>query len=216
LAKKPQNAPSPPADPVPDRRSRIIDAALDLAAARRWGDISLADIAQAAGLPLIEVYQTYPSKVAILTGFARSVDVAMLEGAAEWADEKPRDRLFEAILRRFDALGRHKAGVRNLLRDARSGQVPLLPGAVQFGRSMAWTLEATGIPVVGLQGAVRTKILGALYLSVLRTWLRDDSADQARTMALLDRRLRSVARWLGLGEGGAEADPPVAQADAQP
>ncbi|HWK44149.1 MAG TPA: TetR family transcriptional regulator [Stellaceae bacterium] len=216
MAKKPQNTATASAAPPPDPAARVIDAALDLMAARRWGDVSLADIAQAAGLSLIEVYRLYPSKTAILAGFARSIDTAMLEGAAEWVDEKPRDRLFEAILRRFDALGRHKAGLRNLLRDARSGQVPLLPGAVQFGRSMAWTLEATGIPVVGLRGAVRTQILGALYLSVLRTWLQDDSADQARTMALLDRRLRSAERWLGLDDTNASAEPPITQPDTKP
>jgi hypothetical protein len=37
-----------------------------------------------------------------------------------------------------------------------------------------------------------------IYLSVLRVWLADDSADMTRTMAALDSRLRHAERWLGL------------------
>jgi AcrR family transcriptional regulator len=191
---------SPPKRSAPkgDVNNRIIDAALGLTVSRHWGDIPLADIAREAGLPLGQVYASYPSKSAILSGFARRVDIAMLEGAADWAAEKPRDRLFDAIMRRFDALAPHKPALRNLLRDARAGQVPVIPAGVQFGRSMTWTLEAVGAPATGLRGAVRVRLLGVVYLTVLRTWLDDDSEDQARTMAVLDRRLRGVERWLGL------------------
>jgi hypothetical protein len=60
-------------------------------------------------------------------------------------------------------------------------------------------LEAAGVSAAGLRGRLRRQLLTGLYLSVLRVFLDDDSSDLARTMALLDQRLRWGESWLGLG-----------------
>jgi len=44
-------------------------------------------------------------------------------------------------------------------------------------------------------GAVRQKSLAALHVVVLRTWLRDDSADLGKTMVTLDSRLKTLEGW---------------------
>jgi hypothetical protein len=63
---------------------------------------------------------------------------------------------------------------------------------------MAWTLEASGIATGGLRGVLRIKALAALYLATMRTWLADESADNAATMAALDRNLKRAGRWVGV------------------
>ena len=45
----------------------------------------------------------------------------------------------------------------------------------------------------------RRKILALVYISVLIVFLNDASADLAKTMAALDRRLSLAQAWLGLG-----------------
>jgi hypothetical protein len=45
-------------------------------------------------------------------------------------------------------------------------------------------------------GALRAKGLMAINLATLRVWLRDDSADMAKTMAALDGYLRRVESLL--------------------
>jgi len=47
----------------------------------------------------------------------------------------------------------------------------------------------------GIRGAFATRLACAAYLSAMRTWLRDDSPDLARTMAALDARLRRIEGW---------------------
>jgi hypothetical protein len=55
---------------------------------------------------------------------------------------------------------------------------------------MALMLEAAGLATGGVRGVLRIKGLALIYLATLRVWLRDESADKARTMAALDTQLR--------------------------
>ena len=57
---------------------------------------------------------------------------------------------------------------------------------------MRWTLEAAGLEAEGLIGLARVRVLGLLYLSVLRAWLKDETEDMAATMKALDGRLAQV------------------------
>jgi AcrR family transcriptional regulator len=171
---------------------RVIDAALKLAAANGWRRTALADIAGEAGLSLAELYSRFPSKASILEAFIRRVDRATLEGADKTRDDDTsvRDRLFELIMRRLDALEPHKAAVAALVRDLSFHPVASLCVGRRLSRSMAWVASVAGVPTTGPLGMLRVKGLAALYAYVLRVWLRDDSADHAKTMAALDKALQ--------------------------
>jgi AcrR family transcriptional regulator len=184
-----------------DRPARIVDAALRLAGERGWHAISLADIAAEAGLTVLQLYSVFRSKTAILEAFHRGIDAAVLAGATTEAGERPRDRLFDTMMRRFDALTPHKTAITAMARDAWSDPLATLCAAPTLLHSMSWTLEISGVPTSGWSGRMRAKLLLGLYLSVLRVWLVDESPDMMKTMAALDRRLRQTERWLGLAEG---------------
>jgi hypothetical protein len=141
----------------------------------------------------------YRSKAEILEAFQRRVDREVLASIEPDPDERPRDLLFDAIMRRFDALRPYKDAVRAITRDAAGNPVAALGSAPAFTASMAWMLETAGVGSAGWRGALRVHALGALYFLVLRVWLEDDSPEMMKTMAALDRRLRQGAIWLGLG-----------------
>jgi AcrR family transcriptional regulator len=192
-ARAPRKAPA--ADRSPE--TRLIEAALALAARKGWRRISLAEIAEEAGLRLHEAYALHRSKGSILRAFIRRIDAAVLAGAGP-SDESARERLFDTLMRRFDALKPYKDGVRAIVRDSMGHPASLL-GLPVLARSMAWMLEASGISSAGCRGRLAAKATAALYLSVLRVYLSDDSADLGRTMAALDRALRraeSVCRFM--------------------
>lgn len=173
---------------IPDH---VIDTALGLAAEGRWPDLSMAEIAEAAGLPIAKVYPVFSSKQAILNAFARRIDAAVLaESDAEAAEGSARDRLFDVLMRRFDALDPYKEAVGNLLFDQARDPLAVLCSLIQLRRSMALMLEAARLSSSGLRGVLRIKGLSLIYLAALRVWLRDDSPDKARTMSALDRQLR--------------------------
>jgi AcrR family transcriptional regulator len=181
----------------PDKAARIIDSAMTLAARGEWRHSSLNAIAREAGLPLVEVYETFRSKSAILEGFRRRIDRTVLaEDSSE--GERPRDRLFDTLMRRFDALAPHKEALRALARDAAADPLGALLHGPGLARSMTWMLEASRLDTGGWRGAARAHLLAAIWVSTLRVWLADDTPDMVKTMAALDRRLRNAESWLGV------------------
>lgn len=200
MAKKPTE--SAPADPKP----AIIAAALTLAADKSWSEITLPEIAAAAGLSLAQLYRAFPSKPAILIGLSRGADEAALAIAAD-PEESVRDRLFDLLMRRFEALAPHRPGLRRIGEETRKLRPHALPAALLLPRSMAWMLEAAGVPASGLRGVARAQLLTFAYASSFGTFLEDDSADLARTMAALDRALRRIEPLMGLPSGPASDAP---------
>jgi len=185
----------------PSERDRIIDAALSLIAQQGWRRLSLAAIAAEADVPILTLYRAFPSKPAILCGFSRRIDEAVLatplDSDAMDADERPRDRVFDLLMRRFDALHPYRAALEVLGRELPTDPIAALCAGAGLLRSIGWMLEAAGISTVGLGGIFAVKLTAAAYLATSRVWLRDDSPDLAPTMAALDRRLRGIERWFG-------------------
>ena len=189
-------------------RDRIIDAALNLAGERPWQSVSLGDIAAAARTSLAAVHESFGSRAAIVAAAIGRTDAAVLAGTdAAAAAEPTHDRLLDVLLRRLDELRPHKQAVRSILRAMPADPAGALCAAPRFLASMAWMLESAGIGSAGLAGALRVKGLTLIYLGALRVWVADDSPDQARTMAHLDRRLRQAGRLARMLPGSRRAAP---------
>ena len=175
----------------------VLDAFLGLVAERGFAAVTLRDVAAAADLGLADLYKLYPDKVALLGAFAARVDAAVLAGTSRQVDpeETARDRLFDVMMRRYDALKPHRAALaairRGILRD------PLLALTVgpALRRSVAAMLEAAGLPSDGIAGAVRQNGLLVIHNAVLRVFDRDETVDLSKTMAALDSRLKTAERW---------------------
>lgn len=187
------------AAPRKSSADKIVDAALSLAADRRWREISLADIAGAAKISLGELHEHFRSKQAILGAFIDRIDALVLSEAEDDAQgeaegEPVRERLLDVLMRRFEALTPHKPAVTSIVRDGAGDPAFALCAGLRLMRSMAWCLEAAGVSSAGIAGRIRTKGLAAIYARAVSVWLRDDSEDMGRTMAHLDRGLRRAEK----------------------
>lgn len=177
-------------------RARIALAAMDVAAVEGWRSLSLRQIAEAADVGLAELHAEFPAKAAILDAFMTEIDRQVLAGGPADADDAARDRLFEILMRRIDALAPFKGGVAAVLRECIDPTVGLI-GLPCLLRSMAWMLEAAGLSSSGLSGCLRVEGLTAIYVNTVRVWLRDETADLAPTMAALDLGLRRAESVIG-------------------
>jgi AcrR family transcriptional regulator len=189
---------------------RIIDATLTLITTEGWRRLSLSAIAAAAELPILQVYRVFRSKQAILCGLYDRIDqIVLADPPPAEPDERARDRLFDLMMRRFDALQPYKPALDVLRRELLGDPVTALCAASSLLRSMRWMLEAAEIPTGGVRGAIAVKLAAAAYLSAMRVWQRDDSPDLARTMAALDARLRRIEGWFGSALGRRAGGEPI-------
>lgn len=180
-------------------RDKIIAAFLDLLAEKRFEQIGFAEIAAAAGVSLPELRMEFASTLAILAAHIKAIDRAVLaEDSSDMAEEPARERLFDVLMRRLEALKPYRKSVRSLLRSARRNP-PLAVAVNGLGvRSQQWMLTAAGINASGPLGMMRAQGLALLFASVLGTWVNDDDPGLARTMAALDRALARGQRVVGL------------------
>lgn len=189
-----------------------LDAALAMAATTGWRDLTMADVAREAEITLVQLHEAYPSKGALLDAFSDRVDEAVLSGTPrDLAAEPAKDRLFDILMRRFEALAPHREAVRAIVRAQSCDPLAAVAGACRLHRSMRWMLEAAGIDGSSAAGRLRARALAALYLDVMRTWMTDDSEDMGKTMAALDRRLAqadgAMARLCSLAARSRRAAP---------
>jgi len=170
-------------------REKIIDALMGLAAEKRWDDITITDIADRAGVTLSQFRDCFPSKGAVLGGFSRRIDKLVLEGGGPAAGESDKDRLFDVLMRRFDAMTPYKPALKNINEWA-MGDPLALPALNQLAlNSLRFMLEGAGLSSEGPVGALKLQGLALAWTHVFHTWLSDDSADAAKTMAALDKEL---------------------------
>jgi AcrR family transcriptional regulator len=190
----------PPAGAAPSSdRDKIIAALFALLAEKPFERIGFAEIAERAGVSLAELRGAFGSPFAIVAAHVKDVDRAVLASDfSDMAEEPPRERLFDVLMRRLELLAPDREAIRSLMRSARRNVPLALALNALAARSQKWMLAAADIGASGPRGALRAQGLALLYSSVLRTWLRDDDPGLARTMAALDRALGRGQRFAGI------------------
>ena len=180
----------------------VLDAFLALIAERGYAQVTLRDVAAAADLGLADLYRLYPDKVALAAAFMARIDAAVLAGTPRQADpeETARDRLFDVMMRRYDALRPHRDALRAMRRAGTRDPLLALALGPALRRSMSAMLEAASLSSDGLSGALRQNGLMAIHYAVSRVFDRDETGDLSKTMTALDNRLKMAERWSQLFE----------------
>jgi hypothetical protein len=169
-----------------------------LLAEKRFEEIGFGEIAARSGLTLANCRAEFGSTLAIYAAHVKELDRKVLAGASgDMAEEPPRERLFDVLMRRIEAMAPYREATRSLLKSVscNPGLALALNGLAV--RSQHWMLTAADIDAAGPRGAIRAQGLAALFAQVLRTWVNDED-DNARTMAALDRALARGQRWSGM------------------
>ncbi len=190
--KSPQKAPRLPI------KERAVAGALDLASRMGWDMITMTDIADKAHVSLAELSELFDDKTDVLVAYGRQIDKKVLESfAGPDPSMSERDRLFDILMERFDVLEGNREAVVSILKSFTLDPKQAVISLPHLGRSMAWMLEAAGIDTNGIKGAIRVAGLTVVYLNATRHWMKDESADLAKTMAALDKSLNRAEQVAG-------------------
>jgi hypothetical protein len=170
----------------------LVKSAFALGGEKGWRHVSTSAAARHAGLDLARARGRLPGCGAILQRFGTLADAHALTGAL--TEGSVKDRLFDVLLRRFDFMQAHRAGVVSLMRS-----LPLDPPLAGWlagaeMRSMGWMLEAAGVSATGLGGALRKRGLAVVWAWGVRAWLGDESEDLSATMAAVDVALERAGQ----------------------
>jgi AcrR family transcriptional regulator len=180
-------------------RERIVQAFMALLADRPIERIGLSEIAARAEVSLAALRGEFATPLAIVAAHVKELDRQVLDGVdPELAEESPRERLFDVLMRRLELLAPNREAMRSLLNSARRDPPLALALNAMAVRSQQWMLTAAGIGASGPKGMMRAQGLALLYANVLRTWVDDDDPGLAKTLAALDRELARGQRFAGL------------------
>jgi AcrR family transcriptional regulator len=182
-------------------REVIVETLMALAASRPWDDIEINDIAEGAEISLAEFREHFPSKGAVLGAFSRMIDLEVLRGGTDDLSGEPaRERLFDVLMRRIDALTPYKRALQRIMIGVRGEPLTLAALNGVALNSMRFMLAAANISTEGPLGTLKLQGTVIVFSNTLETWFTDDSEDLARTMARLDRELRRGERVIERAE----------------
>lgn len=174
----------------PDPRKAIVEATMRLAAEQPFEAIRIAAICREAGVTLAQFRDLFPSKGAVLGALSRQIDHAVLSRASgDLADEGAKDRLFDVLMARLDAMAPYKAGLKSVADYARSDPGVAWNLNTMMLNSMRFMMEAAELDHEGVVGAMKLQGLVGLWTRVMNVWFEDDDPGLSRTMAELDRLL---------------------------
>jgi AcrR family transcriptional regulator len=195
-ARRTSSRSTPPAAGTP--REKIVAAFMALLAEKSIETIGLAEIAERAGVSLADLRGEFASPLSILAAHVKELDRQVLAGSDPDMDEEdPRERLFDVLMRRLEALAPCRDAVRSIMRSTRRNPGLAFALNAMAVRSQRWMLEAAGIGTAGPRGALRAQGAALMFARVLSVWVDDEDEGLDRTMAALDRGLASAERWAG-------------------
>lgn len=193
-----------------------VRAALDLGAETAWSELTLAAIADKAGLKL-EDFHTVGDKDTITDAVESYFDKSMSEGSFD-SDETPRSRLFDVIMMRFEAMEPHRAALVSMMKWRQTQPLRVVALLAARQASAEWALTCAGLDGKSdLPKPVRSTAIAWAIAQAERAWRKEDSTDMSRTMAKLDGELRKMEERAGwIKNFGRRRSTDETSTDAQP
>ncbi len=188
---------------------KLVTAALAAIEESGWQSLSLAALARTAKISPKIVYELCPDKRALLSLMAKRTDIALLERAGEPDKDTPaRDRAFDAILNWFESLAPLRSALSVIHRESAGNIGTIIDVIPATMRSAQWIADSAALPSTGWEGFLVTRGLGLLLAETLGIWL-NDGEDLAKTMAHVDRRLRTMEEWMSVFQNIKKSEEPA-------
>jgi hypothetical protein len=183
-----------------ETRTRLLDILAEHALSQTvegpWSTVTLADLCAAGGVSLGDCVTHNISKAEVAAYLDKRLDLAMLSATPKVDHTQGvRDRLFDVLMGRFDALEENRASWTSILGGEKDDMASALARRARRARTGAWALEAAGVTSSDLRGATRAIAIARILRGCEKVWLLD-GPDLAKTMARLDQDLRKAEEWV--------------------
>ncbi|MEZ0226563.1 MAG: hypothetical protein ACAH83_18545 [Alphaproteobacteria bacterium] len=184
----------------PDQTKLIAEAALSLAGKTGWDRLTFKDIAKKAKVSIKDVEAQFSDTWDILKWVLKRLESDTRDGVERHLGRDWRDNLAEILMTRFELAQAHRDAFASLGKSfARHPEAA--PRFVRgFYKTLDGMLRLSGVSKKLCQ-PVCVAALGAVYLSLVDVWMKDETPDLSKTMAAIDRRLDLYAQALDFAKG---------------
>ena len=186
-----------------------LDAYLTVLGREGWAGATPEAAAAEAGVKPSQVLADVGDRWDVLKAWQRRIDRYSLAEADSAIGHGSREKLFELMMARFDALSHHRPAALALMRAARRDPGLATWFAGQLPIEVRRLCEAAGIDTAGWFGIGRIVAVTAAYVQLAQVWAKDDEPDMSRTMRALDAALGRL-QGLRVVSGAARPSPAAA------
>ena len=172
--------------------NKLADAALKLLAKKSWRDLTLADVAKTAKIPLAQLQDLRGGKPALLGLILKKIGAETAKAYKPESDTA-RERLFDVALAWFEANAKRKPAIGALYEGLKYDPITLISERNEFAAAAQWLMTIAEADS-GAAVQARALALAAIIARAIPVWLKDD-AEMAATMARLDGDLSRMDKF---------------------
>jgi len=172
----------------PDQTKLIADAALALAGKHGWDRLSMKDVAKKAKVKQAVAEKQFSDGWDILQWVLKRLEKDTDDAVKGHLGDSWRDNLMEILMLRFELAQQHRDAYAAIGPSVLREPPVVRRFAKDFCKTLERMLDTSGVPRKKLQPLIVAGF-GAVYLSLVDTWLKDKTPDLSKTMAAIDQRL---------------------------
>ena len=170
----------------------IIDAGLQAFNAAGKNPVTLTNIAEKLKVDETDLYPFIQSPSDIYNLITHQTNETLAKTYKADKNDTLKDRVFDIMMERLDLLQPYKTDIARFMEKMPQNPFSALHLFPDINRSITLMLRLSGEKT---NDPAKKLAMTWVYLSTIRIWIKDNTVDNAKTMAHLDRCLTRLESW---------------------
>lgn len=179
---------------VDDRRRELLEACLALIGSRPWDEVSMADVASAAGASKPLLYHYFPTKSDLYLAAVRAAADELRTATTPSGDLSPRRALERGLASHVDWVGANAVAYRAVLQGGLSSD-PRVQAIIEASRADVVARLADGFGLRNVTPAQRTVLRGwvGFLEGACLEWVQTQDVSKRRLVRILTASVLALA-----------------------
>ena len=174
-------------------KKKIEDTLLKLLLKKDFHEIQIVEIRKKTRIPSKKFFAIFKTKEEIIISFFNRIDSALeLKIKKKKFGNNIKDNLFEICMTKLDLLYPYKKNLHNFYLSFKTKPDIFLRLYKSFFESMEGNLKLSKINLDPIKKNLKVLVFSFLYLSIINEWLKENSSNNEKVMAVLDQRLSLI------------------------
>ena len=178
-------------------KKKIEDSLLNLLLKKEFDEIEISEIQKKTKISSKKFFNLFNTKEEIMISFFCRIDKDLERKIKRIKlGNNIKDNLFEICMTKIDLLHPYKKNLHNFYLSFKKKPDLFLKLYKSFFKSMERNLKLSKINLDPIKKNLKVLIFSFLYLSIIYEWLKEDSSNNEKVMAILDQRLSLIENIL--------------------